>query len=319
MRILPSQSSVMNRHVGSTSGLTTVEVEPVALADRRPVVDARTAQRVGADAHAGRPDRVDVDDVAAGRRRTCRGSRMAAPRRGPMANGTRSHAVEPGREQLVGAAGDPAGRVGVGRPAVGRVVLEPAVVRRVVRGRDDDPVGQAGSARAPAVGAQDGVRHRRRRRVAVGGVDQHGDTVGGEHLEGADPRRLRQGVGVPAEEQRPVDALLGAVLADRLRGGEDVSLVERARRGSSLDGPRCRRRPAASDRTGRGARRSRRSRGGRRRRGHVARQVGRRAGRSLVHHHIVRQRHLVGAPGAPMSKGPCRIVRSLEDSLAHGP
>ena len=39
----------------------------------------------------------------------------------------------------------------------------------------------------------------------------------------------RQRVRVGAEEQRPVDALLRAVLADRLAGGDDVVLVERAR------------------------------------------------------------------------------------------
>ena len=42
------------------------------------------------------------------------------------------HAVEPGAQQLVGTALDPAGDVGVGGAAVGRVVLEAAVFRRIV-------------------------------------------------------------------------------------------------------------------------------------------------------------------------------------------
>ncbi len=48
-----------------------------------------------------------------------------------------------GGEQLVGPVRDPPGDVGVGRAAVGRVVLEAAVAGRVVRRRDDDAVGQA--------------------------------------------------------------------------------------------------------------------------------------------------------------------------------
>ena len=63
MRILPSWSSGTKRNVGSTSSLTTVEIEPVALGDRLEVRDAGAAQRVGADPHAGVPDRVDVDHV----------------------------------------------------------------------------------------------------------------------------------------------------------------------------------------------------------------------------------------------------------------
>ncbi|GCC46994.1 hypothetical protein chiPu_0031307, partial [Chiloscyllium punctatum] len=38
---------------------------------------------------------------------------------------------------------------------------------------------------------------------------------------------LSQRMGVDADEQRPGQALLAAVIADRLRGGEDVVLVER--------------------------------------------------------------------------------------------
>ena len=49
-----------------------------------------------------------------------------------------------GAEQGVGAVLDRGGDVGVGRAAVGRVVLEPAVGRRVVRRGDDDAVGAAG-------------------------------------------------------------------------------------------------------------------------------------------------------------------------------
>jgi hypothetical protein len=59
------------------------------------------------------------------------------------------------------------------------------------------------------------------------GVDEDRHVVGGEHLEGRGPRRLGEGVGVPAEEERAVEALLAPVVHDRLGGGEDVVLVER--------------------------------------------------------------------------------------------
>ena len=45
IRILPSQSSVMNRNVGSTIGFTTVRSRPWRSAIARPVGDARAAQR----------------------------------------------------------------------------------------------------------------------------------------------------------------------------------------------------------------------------------------------------------------------------------
>ena len=119
-------------------------------------------------------------------------------------------------EQPVRLGLDPAGDVGVGRAAVGRVVLEPAVVGRVVRRRDDDPVGQpaaggrrgVGSGDRPApVRDEDRVGDGRRRRHAerVGG-DADVDPVRREHLERRRGRRLAQGVGVPSEEQRAVVA-----------------------------------------------------------------------------------------------------------------
>jgi hypothetical protein len=52
------------------------------------------------------------------------------------------------------------------------------------------------------------------------------NVVGREHLERTGVRRYRERVGVDAEEDGTVDPLLSAVLADRLRDGEDVRLVE---------------------------------------------------------------------------------------------
>ena len=61
MRILPSRSSVMNAPASDRPRVDDGEVEAVALGDRAPVGDGGAAQRVGADPHAGRADRVQVD------------------------------------------------------------------------------------------------------------------------------------------------------------------------------------------------------------------------------------------------------------------
>ena len=83
-------------------------------------------------------------------------------------------------------------------------------------------------AAAPAIGDQDGVRHRRRRRVLPGGGDPHFDAVGGQHLERGLERRLRQRMRVDAEEERPVDLPAASIQADRLADREHVRLVEAA-------------------------------------------------------------------------------------------
>ena len=62
-------------------------------------------------------------------------------------------------QQIVGAGLDPLRHVGVRRAAVRRVVFEAAAVGGIVRGRDDDAVGETGL--APAVVGQDGVRYGR--------------------------------------------------------------------------------------------------------------------------------------------------------------
>src|SRR5690606_2718466 len=135
--------------------------------------------------------------------------------------------LEAAPDDVVGAVLDPGRGVGAGGAAAGRVVLESAVGGRVVGGRDDDAV-RAGTGRVPPVVGEDGVRDGRGRRVAVGAVDEHGDPVGGEHLQGGDPSGLGQGVGVRAEVEGAVGALGGAVLADGLAGRGDVVVVEGA-------------------------------------------------------------------------------------------
>ena len=83
-------------------------------------------------------------------------------------------------------------------------------------------------------------------------------------------------MGVAPDEERPVDALLAPVLADRLGGGQDVRLVERRPQARARGGPRCRTRPAGRRSRGRARACSTRSPARRRRRG-------RRVGRAVRH------------------------------------
>ena len=134
-------------------------------------------------------------------------------------------------KQRVGARLDPFGDIGIGRPAVGRIVLEAAVLRRIVRGRDDDAVGEAVA--APAIVDENGVGDRRRRREAVIALDDGRHLVGRQHLQRRALRRPRERVRVLAHVERTGDGLLMPVVADRLGDRQDVRLVERAAQGCS--------------------------------------------------------------------------------------
>ena len=82
--------------------------------------------------------------------------------------------------------------------------------------------------RAAAVVGQDRVREGRRRDEAVAAVHQDVDAVRDEDLERRARGRLREGVRVAAQEERPVDPQHPPVAGDGRAGGDDVGLVERA-------------------------------------------------------------------------------------------
>ncbi len=134
------------------------------------------------------------------------------------------HATQLRRDQLIRARLDPLGRCRVRRSAVRRVVLEAAILGRIVRRRDHDAVGQP--ALPPSVVGQDRVAQRRRRRIAQLRVDHHLDIVRRQHLQRRRKRRLRQRMRVLRQEQRPVRALAFAILDNRLRDRRDVIVVE---------------------------------------------------------------------------------------------
>ena len=175
----------------------------MALRDRLPVGQTGAAQRVHAEPQPGAADRVEVDD---GRQVVDVGGDVVAPRDAGLLVGHAGNVAEPLLEQPVRLALDPARDVGVGRPAVRRVVFEAAVAGRVVRRRHDDPVRRR--AAAVAVVGQDRMRDDRRGRGEVVGVDHHVDAVRREHLDDRAKGRLGERVRVAAEEERAVDALL---------------------------------------------------------------------------------------------------------------
>src|SRR5262249_31766161 len=137
---------VVHRHEGEAwvdGRVDDGEVQAVAFADRLPVTGRGPAQRIDADLDAGRLDGVHVDDVAqvvdVGRHVIVLVSRARLPGRlvrDPLDAGV----VRP--EQVVGPVLNPGGDVCFGGAAVGRVVLEAAVGRGVVRRRDHDAVGE---------------------------------------------------------------------------------------------------------------------------------------------------------------------------------
>ncbi len=228
------------------------KVELVAVGDRLPVMHAGTTQRIDAHLHAGAADRVEVDDM--GEVGHIVVEKIVSVRGGGLARLRQRHPLHPLQaafEQRVGALLHPVGDVGIGRTAVGRVVLEAAVVRWIVRRRDHDAVGQTAVA-PPAVMQfvvdQDRVRHRRRGRELAAAGEHRLHTVRRQHFQRTLQRRLRQGMGVRTDEQRAVDALALAVFADRLADRQDVPFVEAALERTAAMTGRAERHPLRGDR-----------------------------------------------------------------------
>ena len=91
-------------------------------------------------------------------------------------------------------------------------------------GGDDDAVGSVVA--LAAVEHDDRAAERRGRHPAVAGVDDDADAVADEHLDGGLVGGCRERMRVAADEQRPVDAVCGSVLADRLSDRRDVVVIE---------------------------------------------------------------------------------------------
>ncbi len=119
---------------------------------------------------------------------------------------------------------DPPGHVGVSRAPIGRVVLEPTILRRVVRGSYDNAVGEMLGARA--VIDQDGARDDRGRCESVVSLDDRLHVVGRQDFERGALGRPGDRMGVLAHVERAVGALVAAVVADGLGDGQNVGFGE---------------------------------------------------------------------------------------------
>ena len=280
MRILPSQSSGHEAERRVDLLVDDGEVEAVALGDRAPSSGRRRRRADRRPCGASRSriasmsiDGAEVGDV--GVEVVVRGASSA--RAAPASSGMRCTPASRRSSSALARASIQPRDVGVGRAAVRRVVLEAAVVGRVVRRRDHDAVGEPG--RAAAVVGEDRVRDRRRRRVSSPSASIDLDAVRGEHLERGrrTPARDSACVSMP-RNSGPSMPCCAAVAADRLRDREHVRLVEATARTTSRGGPRCRTRRAAPATAGSGRRCSTPSTSRRRRRGGRRNAACRRAG-----------------------------------------
>ena len=115
---------------------------------------------------------------------------------------------------------------GIGWSAVGRIVFEAAIVRGIVRRRNHDAIGE------PRLSFMVVAQHRMGNgwsgRVCGPFGEHHFDVVCRKHLQRACKSRFGQCMRVDAQEERPVNFLQLAVVANCLGNGEDVPFVERS-------------------------------------------------------------------------------------------
>ncbi|MCG3774314.1 MAG: hypothetical protein JW395_1133 [Nitrospira sp.] len=119
--------------------------------------------------------------------------------------------------------------LGIGRPAMRWVVLDAAILRRIVGGSDDNAVGKTGY--SPSIIGEDRVRDDRSGGIPTIWIDHHLDAIRSQHLNRTHKSWFRECVGIPTEIERPVCALAGSILTDRLRDGQDMPFIK-----ASLEG-----------------------------------------------------------------------------------
>ena len=200
-------------------------VDPVALDNRLPEVNGSAAQRIYSDLHAGRFHQLHVDDIAElgdvgadviveMRRLEPVGTFVRHPHDAP----------EPGFQIAIRVSFDDGSDVGIGRTAMRRIILVTAVLRRIVRRRDDDAIGETRG--SSLVVSQDRARDDGGRRIPTVLVDHDLDAIRSKHLNRTRQRRLGQSVRVNSDEQRSCQAGPAAVVTDRLRRRQDVIFIE---------------------------------------------------------------------------------------------
>ena len=203
------------------------EVDPVAFGNPRPIVHAGAAQRIHPHANAGAADRIEIDHVAevggVGLEKiVCPGGARALR----LFEGQAFHIRQAGQQQRVSLFFDPGGDARVGRTAVRRIVFEAAILGRIVRGRDDDAVGQP--VLAPEIVDEDRLGNRRRRGVFATLRYHRLDPVCRQDFQGALEGGPRQRMAIAADEQGSGDMLAPAIQANRLGDCQHMGLVEGA-------------------------------------------------------------------------------------------
>ena len=218
---------------GVNLGVHNGQFQAVALGDRSPVVHRCSAQRIGANAHAGLANRIDIDDLV--KLIDIVGEVVETVDAGVIQQVRTQHAIDLAPalfKDFVCTLGDPRGRIGVRGTTVRRVVLEAAVTRRVVAGGDDDTVSQPLPCHAQVLGcticAEDRHRNRGGRSERSACINADINVIGSQDFQSGPPCGFAQRVGVATNEKRAIEALLGSVVDDRLGDCNDVCFIELA-------------------------------------------------------------------------------------------
>ena len=208
------------------------EIQTIALGNRAPIVNPGATKRIHAHIDVRAANRIHIEHAA---EIAYVSIEKVMPVGGSGAlgllEGNPFHALEAAFQKPIGPGFDPSCDVVIRRPAVGRVVLEAAVVGRIVRRRDDDAVRQ--SCIAAAVVSEYCVRNHRGGRVFILIREHDFHTVGRQHFERAGTGRHRQRVRVDAEEQRAAYALPLAVITNSLTDGQHMPFVESVFKGGA--------------------------------------------------------------------------------------
>jgi len=157
------------------------------------------AEGIDADFHARGADRLHVDDV--GKVGHVGTNVVVAVNAGGLVRAVIRNPLQAPQsvfQKCVRGTLDSGGDIGVGRSAIWRVILEAAVLGRIMRRGNHHAIGKTAGP-VPVVG-QDRMRDRGRRGISVALVDHHGDIVGREYLKRAREGRFRQRMGVDADE-----------------------------------------------------------------------------------------------------------------------
>ncbi|MNS84222.1 hypothetical protein D3C72_1180380 [compost metagenome] len=157
------------------------QIQLVMLGDTLPVGDAGTAERIDAQLQAGTLNRRHINHVHQPFNIWLHQVLCMHTAAGPgLIQRLTLNAFQLQRQQFIGALFNHRGQIGIRRAAVGRVIFDAAIFRRIVGRGDHDAVGQCPTV---TVVAQDGMGDRRRWREAIIFLHDHINAVGAQHFQ----------------------------------------------------------------------------------------------------------------------------------------